>query len=87
MLELVELQKQGNIKANRKKDVLSVAIGSNEHGGRFRGVPSKLSIKDGFEKDQARYWSHDRYKKEMYEAIDKALNEKFKDFFMATTVE
>jgi hypothetical protein len=43
--------------------VLSTAIGSKEHGGRVRGLSSKLSIRDGFEKDRARYMSHDAIKK------------------------
>ena len=51
MLQHVELQKKGQFKANKEKDVLSMAIGSKEHGGRVRGMSSKLSIKDGFEKD------------------------------------
>jgi hypothetical protein len=54
MLELVELQIQGKFKPQREQDVLSIAIGSKEHGGRVRGLSSKLSIKDGFEKDKAR---------------------------------
>ena len=62
MLQLVELQKKGQFKANREKDVLSTTIGSKEHGGRVRGMSSKLSIKDGFEKNRTRYMSHDRYK-------------------------
>ena len=47
MLELAELQKQGKFKPQREHDVLSTAIGSKEHGGRVRGLSSKLSIKDG----------------------------------------
>jgi hypothetical protein len=47
MFELAEHQKQGNFKQNREKDVLSAAIGSKEHGGRVRGMSSKLTIKDG----------------------------------------
>ena len=54
MLELAELQKQGVFKPNTEKDVLSAAIGSKEHGGRVRDVFSKLTIKDGFQKDPAR---------------------------------
>ena len=54
MLALAELQKQGKFKPQREQDVLSIAIGSKEHGGRVRGLSSKLSIKDGFEKDKAR---------------------------------
>ena len=55
MLALAELQKQGKFKPQREQDVLSTAIGSKEHRGRVRGLSSKLSIKDGFEKDNARY--------------------------------
>jgi hypothetical protein len=42
MYELNELQKQGKFKAKRDKDVLSTTIGSKEHGGRVRGLSSKL---------------------------------------------
>ena len=51
MLELAELQKQGKFKLQREHDVLSMAIGSKEHGRHLRGMSSKLSIKDEFEKD------------------------------------
>ena len=33
MLKLAELQKKGEFKPNREVDVLSIAIGSKEHGG------------------------------------------------------
>jgi hypothetical protein len=52
-----------------------------------RDVSSKLTIKDGFQNDWARYRSHDRYKEEMGEAAKKALHENFKDLFMATLAE
>ena len=79
MLQLAELQKKGQFKANREKDVLSMAIGSKEHGGRVRGMSSKLSIKDGFEKDRARYRSHDRYKEEIVATAENAMEAMFKD--------
>ena len=56
-----------------------MAIGSKEHGGRVRGVSSKLSIKDGFEKDRARYRSHGRYKEEIVAAVENAMEARFKD--------
>ena len=62
MLQLAKLQKKDQFKANREKDVLSTAFGSKEHRGHVRGMSSKLSIKDGFEKNRTRYRSHDRYK-------------------------
>ena len=53
--------------------MLSTAIGSKEHGGRVRGLSSKLSIKDGVKKDKARYWSHDCYKEEIVAAAENAM--------------
>ena len=87
MLQLVELQKKGQFKANREKDVLSTAIGSKEHGGHVRGMSSKLCIRDGFEKDRARYRSHGRHKEEIVAASENAMHTKFKDLFMATLTE
>jgi hypothetical protein len=63
MYELTELQKQGKFKAKRNKDVLTIAIGSKEHGGPTRGVSSKLTIRDGFPKDRASYRRHDATRK------------------------
>ena len=73
MLELAELQKQGKFKPQREHDVLSTAIGSKEHGGLVRGLSSKLSIKDGFEKDKARYRSYDHYKEEIMAAAENTM--------------
>jgi hypothetical protein len=87
MLQLAELQNKGQFKPHRMKDVLSTAIGSKEHGDRVRGLSSKLSIKDRFEKDRARYRSHDRYKEEIMAAAENAMQAKFKDLFMATLAE
>ena len=87
MLKLAELQKKGEFKPNREVDVLSTAIGSKEHGGRVRGMSSKLSIRDGFEKGRARYRSHDHYKEEIVAAAENAMQAKFQDLFMATLAE
>jgi hypothetical protein len=86
MYELTELQKQGKFKAKRDKDVLSIAIGSKEHGDHIRAVSSKLTI-NGFQDDRVSYMRHDRYKEEMKEVVEKALEAKFKDFFLAHMVE
>ena len=67
--------------------MLSMAIRSKELGRRVRGMSSKLSIKDGFEKDRARYRSHDRYKEEIVAVTENAMQAKFKDLFMATLAE
>jgi len=87
MLQLTELQKKGQFKPSREKDVLNMAIGSNEHGDRVRGMSSKLSIRDVFEKDRARYRSHDHYKEEIMVVAENAMHAKFKDLFIATLAE
>ena len=87
MLELAKLQKLGKFKPQREHDVLSTTIGSKEHGGRVRGLSSKLSIEDGFEKDKARYRSHDRYKEEIVAAAENAMQDKFKDMLRAVLAE
>jgi len=61
--------------------VLSTALGSKEHGGRVRGVSSKLSFKDGFQEDRSTYKRHDRYKEEMIQAAEQAAESKFREMF------
>jgi len=46
-----------------------------------------LSIKDGFEKDRARYRSHDHYKEEIMVVAENAMHAKFKDLFIAALAE
>ena len=67
--------------------MLSTAIGSKEHGGRVRGLSSKLSLKDGFENDRSRYRSHDHYKEEIVAAAEIAMEAKFKDLLRAIVVD
>ena len=81
MYELTELQKQGKFSVKRDKDMLSTAIGTKEHGGRIRGVSSKLTFRDGFEEDRFTYKRHDCYKEEMIQAAEKAVESKFKEMF------
>ena len=50
-------------------------------------MSSKLSIKDGFEKDKARYRSHDRYKEEIVAAAENAMQAKFNDMLRAALAE
>nr|ABA97331.1 transposon protein, putative, CACTA, En/Spm sub-class [Oryza sativa Japonica Group] len=44
-------EKKGLFKPKREKDVLSTVLGTPEHGGRVRGVSSKMSWKKGFKHD------------------------------------
>nr|ABA93591.1 transposon protein, putative, CACTA, En/Spm sub-class [Oryza sativa Japonica Group] len=48
---LSSAQEKGACKPKREKDVLSTALGTPEHGGRVRGVSSKMSWKEGFKHD------------------------------------
>ena len=79
MYELTDLQSQGKFKAKRDKDVLSTALGSKEHGGRIRGVSSKLTFRDGFQEDRSTYKRHDCYKEEIIQAAEKTAESKFKE--------
>src|SRR6185503_8912528 len=81
MYELTELQKQEKFSVKRDKDVLSTAIRAKEHGGRIRGMSSKLTFRDGFEEDRFTYKRHDCYKEEMIQAAEKAAKSKFKEMF------
>ena len=81
MYKLTELQKEGKFSVKRDKDVLSTAIGTKEHGGRIRGMSSKLTFREGFEEDRSTYKRHDRYKEEMIQAAEKAAESKFKEIF------
>uniref|UniRef100_K3YBU0 Uncharacterized protein n=1 Tax=Setaria italica TaxID=4555 RepID=K3YBU0_SETIT len=82
-----ERQRKGEFVPNRDKNVLSSALGTKEHGGHVRGVSSKLTIKDGFKRDRASYKSHSRYKDDLREEVEKALESRFKDFLLATLAE
>jgi hypothetical protein len=46
-----------------------------------------LTIKDGFQQDQASYRKHDCYKEEMKEVVEKALQSKFREYFQAAVAE
>ena len=81
MYELTDLQSQRKFKAKRDKDVLSTALGSKEHGGRIRGVSSKLTFKDGSQEDRSTYKRNDRYKEEMIQVAEKVAKSKFKEMF------
>nr|TKV93837.1 hypothetical protein SEVIR_9G255400v2 [Setaria viridis] len=80
-------QRKGEFVPNRDKYVLSSALGMKEHGGYVGGVSSKLTIKDGFERDRASYKSHSCYKDDLREVAEKALESRFKDFLLDTLAE
>ena len=81
MYKLTELQKQGKFSVKRDKDVLSTALGSKEYGGHVRGVSSKLTFRDWFQKARSTYKRHDRYKEEMIQGAEKAAESNFKAMF------
>nr|TKW13581.1 hypothetical protein SEVIR_5G111200v2 [Setaria viridis] len=86
IFDLSERQRKGELVPNRDKDVLNLTLGMKEHGC-VRGVSSKLTIKDGFERDRASYKSHSHYKDDLRETAEKALESSFKDFLLATLAE
>ena len=59
----------------RDKDVLSTALVTKEHGGRVRGVSSKLTFREGFQEDRSTYKRHDRCKEGMIQAAEKVVDE------------
>ena len=87
IFDLAERQRNGEFVPNRDKDMLAESIGTKEHGGRIRGISKHLSFKDGFSNDRERYRRHDRYKDEIKEAAEKALQARFSDYFAAALAE
>jgi len=87
ILALAEAQRKGEFVPNRDKDMLSEALGTKEHGGRIRGMSKHLSFKDGFSNDRQRYRRHDRYKDEIKEAAEKALEARFNYYFAVAFAE
>ncbi|KAJ1262223.1 hypothetical protein BS78_09G090500 [Paspalum vaginatum] len=84
IMSLAEEHKAGKFVVDREKDFLTVAIGTKEHGGRFRGILSKLNWKEGFAEDRYKYKKHDLYKQEMRENVEQVFKERFFAFVKNT---
>ncbi|KAJ1277133.1 hypothetical protein BS78_05G271200 [Paspalum vaginatum] len=76
IMSLAEEHKAGKFVPDREKDFLTVAIGTKEHGGRCRGISSKLNWKEGF--------AEDHYNQEMRETAEQVFKERFFTFVKNT---
>jgi hypothetical protein len=77
VVQLTEKKRLGLFKSDKENDVLSGAIGNAEHTGRIRGVASQMSWKVGFPDEAWSYKKHDRYKRNLEDAIEEKMNSMF----------
>jgi len=66
---------------------LTEAIGTKKHGGRVRGISSKVNWMDGFSEDRAKYKRHDRYKEQIKEVCKEVFMQEFKQFAVSSMKE
>jgi hypothetical protein len=64
-------------KSDRENDVLSGALGNAEHTGCIHVVASQMSWKISFLNDAWSYKKHDRYKRNLEDAIEEKMNTMF----------
>jgi len=69
-------QKDGQFIPNREKDALTLSLGNKEHGGRVRGISSKVNWKEGFVRDRARYKRHERFMQMIREEAEAIFSER-----------
>jgi hypothetical protein len=78
-------------KSDRENDILSGALGNAELTGRIRGVASQMSWKVSFPNDAWSYKKHDRYKRNLEDAIEDKMNSmfetKFRSYMQSLTQE
>uniref|UniRef100_K3ZNE8 Uncharacterized protein n=1 Tax=Setaria italica TaxID=4555 RepID=K3ZNE8_SETIT len=79
--QLVELQKKGLFKPDRKRDQLTAAIGTVEHSGHVQGMSSTLPWGDVFQNDQGSYRKRDRYKKDLEKKRRAITKQELIEFF------
>jgi hypothetical protein len=91
IVQLTKKKRLGFFKSDRENDVLSGALGNTEHTGRIRDVASQMSWKVGFPNDAWSYKKHDRYKRNLEDAIEKKMNSmfetKFRSYMQSLTQE
>jgi hypothetical protein len=80
-VQLTKKKRLGVFKSDRETDVLSGALGNAEHTGRIRGVASHMSWKVSFPNDAWSYKKHDRYKRNLEDAIEEKMNSIFETKF------
>jgi hypothetical protein len=80
-VELTVKKRLGLFKSNRENDILSGALGNTEHTGCICGITSHMSWKIGFPNDAWSYKKHDRYKRNLEDAIEERMNTMFETKF------
>ena len=76
ILDYNKKQKDGQFIPNREKDALTLSLGNKEHGGRVRGISSKVNWKEGFVRDRARYKRHERFMQMIREEAEAIFSER-----------
>jgi hypothetical protein len=80
-VELTAKKRLGLFKSDRENDVLIGALGSAEHTGHICGIVSQMPWKIGFPNDAWSYKKHDRYKRNLEDAIEEKINTMFETKF------
>ncbi|WVZ89212.1 hypothetical protein U9M48_035641 [Paspalum notatum var. saurae] len=78
-----EQEKEGKFVSDRQQDCLTQGLGTKEHGGRVRGLSSKMNWKEGFTADRHKYKKHDRFKQGMRETAKGVFMEEVRSFLIA----
>jgi hypothetical protein len=90
-VQLSEKKRLSLFKSDRENDVLSGALDNAKHTGRIRGVASQMQWKVGFPNDAWSYKKHDRYKRNLDDAIGEKINSmfetKFRSYMQSLTQE
>jgi hypothetical protein len=83
VVQLTEKKRLGLFKSDRENVVLSGALSNAKHTGRICDVASQMTWKVGFPNDAWSYKKHDRYKRNLEDAIEEKMNSMFETKFMS----
>jgi hypothetical protein len=90
-VQLTKKKRLGLFKCDRENDVLSGALGNAEHTGHIRGIASQMLWKVYFPNDTWSYKKHDKYKRNLEDAIEEKMNSmfetKFRSYMQSLTQE
>jgi hypothetical protein len=80
-VELTTKKRLGLFKSDRENDILSGALGNTEHTRHICGIISQMPWKIGFPNEAWSYKKHDRYKRNLEDAIEEKMNPMFETKF------
>jgi hypothetical protein len=90
-VQLTEKKRLSLFNSDRENDVLSGALDNAKHTGHIRGVASQMQWKVGFPNNAWSYKKHDRYKRNLEDAIEEKINSmfetKFRSYMQSLTQE